>query len=197
MAAMTRTSTRLVFAMPTGSTSPFSRTRSTFACVRALMSPISSRKMVPPSACTNLPICLTVAPVNAPFSWPNSSDSISSSGMAAQLIFTNGLSARSPLRWISQATSSLPVPLSPVISTVACAGAALAIASRTPFIAFDSPTSRRLASTWCRRRRFSWRSRLRSMALRRAVRTRSDSSGFSRKSYAPFWIASTAVGMSP
>ena len=54
------------------------------------MSPISSRNNVPPSALSILPgVCFT-APVNAPFSKPNSSDSSSVSGMAAQLIATNG-----------------------------------------------------------------------------------------------------------
>ena len=43
----------------------------------------------PRSAISNLPICFSVAPVNAPRSWPNSSDSISSSGIAAQLTWTN------------------------------------------------------------------------------------------------------------
>ena len=80
VAAMTRTSTLIVRADPRRSTSPSCSTRSTFACVFALMSPTSSRKMVPRSACSNLPICFSVAPVNEPFSWPNSSDSISSSG---------------------------------------------------------------------------------------------------------------------
>ena len=37
-----------------------------------------------------------VAPVKAPFSWPNSSLSISSRGMAAMLIATNGPSRRLP-----------------------------------------------------------------------------------------------------
>ena len=52
------------------------------------MSPTSSRKIVPRSACSNLPICFSVAPVNEPFSWPKSSLSISSSGMAAQFTCT-------------------------------------------------------------------------------------------------------------
>ena len=38
--------------------------------------------------------CAPVAPVNAPRSCPNSSDSISSGGMAAQFTLTNGLSAQ-------------------------------------------------------------------------------------------------------
>ncbi len=40
------------------------------------------------------PAAAPMAPVKAPFSWPNSSDSISSSGMAAQLTSTNGWSRR-------------------------------------------------------------------------------------------------------
>ena len=44
---------------------------------------------MPLSACSNLPTCFSVAPVNDPFSWPNSSDSISSSGIAAQFTCTN------------------------------------------------------------------------------------------------------------
>src|SRR4029450_2406972 len=54
-------------------------------------------------------------PVTAPFSWPNSSDSISSSGIAAQFTSTNGASARRLRAWIWRATSSVPVALSRVI----------------------------------------------------------------------------------
>ena len=60
-----------------------------------------------------------MAPVNAPFSWPNSVLSTSSFGMAARLTATNGASAMPDSRWISRASSSLPVPLSPRIRTVA------------------------------------------------------------------------------
>ena len=56
--------------------------------------------------------------MKAPFSWPNSSDSTSASGIAATLTATNGCPRRSLRAWIARATSSLPVPLSPVISTV-------------------------------------------------------------------------------
>ena len=80
VAAITRTSTLIVRAEPRRSTSPSCSTRRTLACVFALMSPTSSRKIVPRSACSNLPICFSVAPVNEPFSCPKSSDSISSSG---------------------------------------------------------------------------------------------------------------------
>jgi hypothetical protein len=45
---------------------------------RVDMSPISSRNSVPPSACSKRPRRSESAPVNEPFSWPNSSDSSSS-----------------------------------------------------------------------------------------------------------------------
>ena len=84
---------------------------------------------MPRSACSNLPTCFSVAPVNDPFSCPNSSDSISSSGIAAQLTCTKRSRLRRLLRWMVRATSSLPTPLSPVISTVALVGAARPIAA--------------------------------------------------------------------
>ena len=146
------------------------------------MSPISSRKIVPPSAWENLPTWREVAPVNEPFSWPKSSDSISSSGMAAQFTLTNDSPARALRRWISQAISSFPVPLSPTISTVALVGAARATDSITAFIAGASPIRVYFPSTWCRSATFSSRRRFFSMAFRSAVSTRSDSSGFSMKS---------------
>ena len=85
---------------------------------------------MPRSACSNLPICFSVAPVNEPFSWPKSSDSISSSGIAAQLTWMKRSRLRRLLRWIARATSSLPAPLSPSSSTVALVGAARLIASQ-------------------------------------------------------------------
>ena len=43
---------------------------------------------------------------------------MSSFGMAAQLTLMNGWSLRPECSWSARATSSLPVPLSPVMSTV-------------------------------------------------------------------------------
>ena len=71
------------------------------------------------------PSCCRTAPVNDPFSWPNSADSTSSAGMAARFTGMNGPSARPDSRWIIRASSSLPVPLSPRISTVASSPATL------------------------------------------------------------------------
>ena len=64
-----------------------------------------------------------------PFSWPNISDSKSPSGTAATLTATKGASRRGLWRCTARATSSLPVPLSPVTSTVACVCATWAICS--------------------------------------------------------------------
>ena len=58
-------------------------------------SPISSRNSVPPFATSNRPGLLALAPVNAPFTWPNSSLSSRFSGIAPQLTATNGASRRS------------------------------------------------------------------------------------------------------
>ena len=60
----------------------------------AAISPISSRKIVPVSDASNLPIIRSVAPVNEPFSWPNNSLSSSVSVRAAQFRQTNGASFR-------------------------------------------------------------------------------------------------------
>ncbi len=72
---------------------------------------------MPPLAASNRPMREAMAPLNAPFLWPNSSLSSSESGSAPQLIDTNGRWARRDCRWMLRATSSLPVPLSPCTST--------------------------------------------------------------------------------
>ena len=89
---------------------------------------------MPPSAAVKRPILFATAPVNAPFTWPKSSDSIRPSGIAPQLTETNGLSRRWLLKWIARATSSLPVPLSPVIMTVEGLSAILRMVSNTSTI---------------------------------------------------------------
>ena len=153
--------------------------------------------MVPPSASSNLPRRSAAAPVNAPFSWPNSSLSISSVGMAAQLTFTNGPDANGLSRWMCAASSSLPVPDSPESSTptsdratcVACCTACWN-AALLPIIRGASPTS-------SRKRWFSRCRSERSSAFFTTSSTRSRASGFSRKSNAPLRVASTASRMVP
>ena len=141
MAATTRTLTVMSLSLPTRLIRFSCRARNTLACAERLMSPISSRKSVPPSACSNLPLCCLLADVNDPFSCPKSSLSINSDGMAAQLTSMNGCPARrlcSCSRW---ATSSLPVPLAPLISTRASDGATFSISRLTETIAREEPIS--------------------------------------------------------
>jgi hypothetical protein len=56
--------------------------------------------------------------VKAPSSCPNNSEAINSRGIAAQFTLTNAREVRSDRRCMARATSSLPVPVSPVIGTV-------------------------------------------------------------------------------
>ncbi len=70
-------------------------------------------------ALSTCPIRLATAPVNAPFSCPNSSLSTRFSGIAAQFKVINGLLFLSLNETIALATISLPVPEAPRRSTVA------------------------------------------------------------------------------
>ena len=87
---------------------------------------------MPPWASSNRPGFWRSAPVKAPFSWPNSSLSSSGSGSAAQLTATSGPRPRSAsASWRAWATSSLPVPVSPVIRTVQAEAATRATRAKT------------------------------------------------------------------
>ncbi len=59
-----------------------------------------------------------MALVNAPFTWPKRVDSSSSGGSEPLFTATKTWSARGELAWMALATSSLPVPVSPVIRMV-------------------------------------------------------------------------------
>ena len=83
-----------------------------------------SRNSVPVRAASNRPTRSLTAVGNAPRTWPNSADSRCRSVIPAQLRERNGRSALGPCAWRARATSSLPVPLSPRISTGADPGAA-------------------------------------------------------------------------
>ncbi len=131
MAASTRTSTFSVWELPTGSNSPSCRTRNSFAWSSRGNSPTSSRKIVLPSASVNLPSRLVVAPVKAPFSWPNNSLSMRFSGIAAQFTLISGLSFRLLAAWMALAITSLPVPVSPNTSTDVSVGATWWTSSKT------------------------------------------------------------------
>ena len=94
---------------------------------------------MPPLAYSNRPMRSRSAPVNAPLTWPKSSLSSTFSLSAAQLSGTNGLFLRGLLMWMALATSSLPVPLSPVISTVAYVGAIWRSLATTACMAGELP----------------------------------------------------------
>ena len=94
VAATMRTSILIVCPPPTRSISFASIARSSFACASSPRSPTSSRNSVPVCASSKRPIRRSVAPVNAPRSWPNISLSTRSRGIAAQFTRTYALSRR-------------------------------------------------------------------------------------------------------
>src|SRR2546427_1097306 len=162
------------------------------------MSPISSRKTVPPSATSSLPRFWVDAAVKAPFSWPNSSDSRSSSDRATQFTGMNRRLWRRPQLWIDRARRSLPVPLSPRSRTVESLCATFLALSMTAFILGLAATrvSKRLSSS-DRRAVTSRLSAPRSSVLPITRLRYSLSNGFVTKSVAPSFIASTARWMVP
>jgi len=103
--------------------------------------------------------------------------------MAAQLTLTSGHLALGLWSWMAEATSSLPVPLSPRMSTVASVGATVRMVSSTARMAGDEPIRRvALRSAWISSRsaRFSSRSAWSSKRRRSVPSRRSVSTGFAR-----------------
>ena len=179
--AITRTSTRMVLVPPTRSNSCSCSTRNSFAWRSRRSSDISSRSSVPRFARSNAPSTRLIAPVNAPFSWPNSALSISPSGSAAQFSLMKGLSWRSLMSWIARANNSLPVPDSPRRRTVARVGAAVATDCRALRITALSPRICRSFRTALISRRsvaFSFRSATSSSACSTASVNCSGRKGF-------------------
>jgi hypothetical protein len=103
--------------------------RSSFDCISSGKSPISSNSTVPPFACNKSPVRWLLASVNAPRKCPKSSLSMSAGERAAQLIATNGPALRRLRAWIERAMSSLPVPVSPWMSTDASLSATRMVSS--------------------------------------------------------------------
>ncbi len=97
---------------------------------------------MPPLAASKSPRRAVCAPVKAPLAWPNSSDSSSSEGSAAQLIATKGFDLRSLLAWSARASTSLPEPLSPRITTDASVWATVAALANSSRIGLLSATMR-------------------------------------------------------
>ena len=140
VAATTRTSIFCDLLSPTGRISLSWSTRRSLACSGSAISPISSRRIVPPSATAKRPLCALVAPVKAPLAWPKSSLSMRFSGIDAQFMGTNALSRRELARCSAWAISSLPVPVSPVMSTEQSVSATRRTMSNTRSSCGSSPT---------------------------------------------------------
>ena len=95
-----------------------------------------------------------------------------------------------------RATSSLPVPLSPVISTDAVLGATISISRKTSCMRLEGPTSEPRMPMSRSLRRLASNSRSvprRREAFCRILRSRVGFTGFSMKSKAPIFIALTAA----
>ena len=123
VAAITLTSVFSTLDEPTLRYSPFCSTLNSRACVSFGSSPISSRNNVPPLASSKYPFLSPMAPVNAPFSCPNNSALMVPSGMAPQFT-ARYFPVFLRLFWcIILGMTSLPTPLSPVISTARSVGA--------------------------------------------------------------------------
>ncbi|MCY1180604.1 hypothetical protein D9M73_210600 [compost metagenome] len=183
---MMRISRGICWLPPRRSTTRSWSKRSSFTCTSMLMLSISSRNNVPPLANSNLPMRRFCAPVKAPGSWPNNSLSTTDSANAPALMATNGPSRRDDRSCSARATTSLPAPVSPRISTSALVAARAPICSRRRAIGAQCPT-RRALSCW-RSLKARRRLRLSSTSLRndKARRTLSSKAslakGFSRKS---------------
>ena len=187
--------------LPSGVISRVSSACKSFGCRLRGRLPISSRKNVPLLAAWNRPIRSSRASVNAPFLCPKSSESSNVEGTVPRSTVTNASSERLDKAWISCATNSLPVPFSPRMSTLASVGAAFLTIDSTWLMASDCPMMgccRRETSSvsirFCCLNRCvsSLLLRKRTAAVRVEVR-RSLFQGFSIKSWAPIFMASTAA----
>src|SRR5262249_24721303 len=128
------------------------------------------------------------------FSWPNSSEAISEGWIAPQFTLTSGRDDRSESAWIARATSSLPVPVSPTISTVELVGAT----SATRFItALNWGLLPTIWSAGLRAPFFFGALEQRAIAWCTAASRDSSSNGLVKNSRAPDFIARTDIGMSP
>ena len=157
-------------------------TLSTLAWAFRLMSPISSRKIVPPLASSNFPFFCLIAEVKEPFSCPNNSLSINSEGIAAQLTSINAFSRRLLFSCNCLDTNSLPQPFGPVIRTRASEIATLSIISFTFSKASECPIISYFLLTLFFKVWVSWISCVLSVAFLIVIRIRFRSKGFSIKS---------------
>ena len=148
-----RRSTGISRSLPSGRTRRSSSTRSSVACSGGGSSPTSSRNSVPPWAITNRP---------SPPWWPKSSASSCAGAVVAQFTGTKGAAACGLSRCSAIAASSLPVPDSPVSSTVESTAATRCSAACRPLMTRLPPTRPSAGGVRCissrRSTRFSRRS---------------------------------------
>ena len=105
---MMRTSTLSGRRAPTGSTSPSCRARSSLTCAaERQFADFVEEQRAAVGLDWNLPTCLSVAPVKAPFSWPNRIDSTRFSGNGAAVDRDEGLG---PARRTSRGWRGRSVP---------------------------------------------------------------------------------------
>ncbi len=113
-----------------------------------------------------------MAPVNAPFSCPNSSEAISEAGMAAQFTRIKARPERLERLCMARAISSFPVPVSPNMRTVESVGATFATCDSTRRSGSEDPT----ISSNIEERSISSRSTRFSFCVRSSLRLRSSMS---------------------
>jgi hypothetical protein len=104
-------------------------------------SPTSSRKSVPPLATSKSPLRLVSAPVNEPLAVAEELALDEVLGQGAAVDRDEGVARPRLLSWRLRAISSLPVPVSPRIMTLASVGAMVSIRRRTASIDGVSPMS--------------------------------------------------------
>ena len=178
-----------------------SSTLSSLGCSARSMSPISSRKRVPRCATSSSPFLSAMAPVKAPFAWPNSSLSSSSRERPAQLMSTKASSARGavaraasgrarPCRCRSRPGSAPGCRCATASCASAASAATPAVVPRKGSGAPRSSCDRRAA--WSRRR-VRWLSSVRSMSVTSAA----SSGGLVRKCSAPSLTVRTARSIEP
>ena len=141
---------------PTFCSSPVSRNRSSRPCIRSVISPISSRKIVPSCASFELAGLVAIGAGEAPF---DVAEQLRFEQRFRQARAVDGARkssfARGPSEWTARATTSLPTPLSPVIRTLASDRATRSTSSRRSSIIGLVPTNSGSSPTLIRMRTLS------------------------------------------
>ena len=115
-------------------------TRSSLTCISIGISPISSRKSVPLWASSNLPGCAGDGARKSPLLMAEKFALHQVLGDGGAVDLDEGFFRRGLLLWMALATSSLPVPVSPVIRMVVVVGATLLTTSNIWFPPSLAPT---------------------------------------------------------